>query len=60
MANLLFVVTLSTLHWVGRCLDQHFYFEKNSVLKAGVFALNILAWDNTKDYTSMLLVMDVK
>ena len=60
LANLLFVVTLSTLHWVGRCWINSFTLRKIACSKQASFALNILAWDNTKDYASMLLVMDVK
>ena len=60
LANPLSVVTLSTLHWVGRCWINSFTLRKIACSKQASFALNILAWDNTKDYASMLLVMDVK
>ena len=33
------------LDWVGFAI-QNFYFEKIRVFKAGVFAMNTLAWNN--------------
>ncbi len=45
LARLYFGGTCSALHWVLHGIPI-VYFEKNRVFKAGVFALNTLAWDN--------------